>query len=46
MISVKFENIKYSLWIALIVLARYCRLSEQFAPLIGHALYAIRKLVS
>jgi hypothetical protein len=46
MISVKFENIKYSLWIALIVLACNCRLSEQFAPLFGHALYANRKLVN
>jgi hypothetical protein len=42
MISVKFEYIEYSLRIALIIFACNCGLSEQFAPLFGHALYAIR----
>ena len=44
MIRVEFKYIKYSLWISLIVLARYRGLSEQLAPLFWHALYAIRKL--
>jgi hypothetical protein len=46
MVSIEFEYIEYSLWIALIVLACYRRLSEQLAPLFGHALYAIRKLAN
>jgi hypothetical protein len=37
MVSVEFEYIKYSLRIALIVLACYGRLGEQLAPLFGHA---------
>ena len=41
MVSIKFQHIQHSLGVALIVLTRYRGLSEQLAPLFGHALHAL-----